>query len=203
MSSIFMDLAKQEVELDIQAMTHPHDVLSELRMQYDCIIHLGAPKVSSFPEMTQRTLGHFNYQLFAAKDYLARHPAPDHPEQLSDYQLLVQIGRDETEAWHLSDGVQSTELTPSPAFTSNDPWIVKLAAVHGRGICFLPTFFARQEVAAGALVPVLPDWSSAEVGVFALYWSHRYANPNLAMLLDLATSSFGQIDQYLYTASSP
>ncbi len=203
MSSLFMDFAQQEIDLNIQAMTHPPDVLSELRQQYDCILHLGTPKVDGFPEMTQRTLGHFRYQFFAAADYLSRRTAPTHPDDLPAHQLLVQLGRDETELWRVSDGHHALQLAPHPAFASNDPWIVKLAAVHGRGICFIPTFFARQEVASGALVPVLPDWSSHDVGVFALYWSHRYANPNLALLLDRATASFGQIDHYLYTASSP
>jgi len=203
MSSIFMDFAEGRLDLNIRAMTHPHEVLSELRMQYDCIIHIGAPQVEDFPDMTQTTLGHFSYQWFAAPEYLSKRPRPKHPTDLERCKLLVQLGRNETQIWHASNGSEHFKLTPNPAFTSNDPWIVKLAAVHGRGICFMPTFFARQEVAAGMLAPVLPDWSSEKVGVYALYWAHRYANPNLAFLLERAAANFDQIDHYLYRASSP
>lgn len=67
----------------------------------------------------------------------------------------------------------------------------------------MPTFFARQEVAAGMLTPVLSAWSSRLVGVYTLFWTHRAANPNLALLLRKASANFGQIDRYLYRAAAP
>ncbi len=203
MSSIFMDFARDQTHLEIRAMTHPRDVLSELRAQYDCIIHLGEPLADDFPEMTRRALGHFNYKWFASSAYLETVAPPASPDDLAGHKLLVQLGQSETQVWRTTDGEAETAFEPRGAFVSNDPWIVKLAAVHGHGICFMPTFFARQEVAAGMLTPVLPAWSSRLVGVYALFWTHRAANPNLALLLQKATANFGQIDRYLYRAEAP
>ncbi len=203
MSSIFMDFARNQTHLEIRAMTHPRDVLPEIRAQYDCIIHLGEPLVDDFPEMTRRALGHFSYKWFASPAYLETAPPPASPEGLAGHKLLVQLGQNETRVWQATDGEAEIAFDPKGAFVSNDPWIVKLAAVHGHGICFMPTFFARQEVAAGMLTPVLPAWSSRLVGVYALFWKHRAANPNLALLLQRASANFDQIDRYLYRAAAP
>ena len=203
MSSIFMDFAEDSLGLNIQAMTHPREVLLELRAQYDCIIYLGDPPLPDFAEMRKRRLGEFRYQWFASPDYLERAGHPGRPRDLADHKLLVQLDEHDTPAWRAICRTNSVELRPVPSFSSNDPWIVKLAAVHGRGICFLPTFFARLEMEAGMLAPVLSEWASREVEVNALYWQHRFANPNLALLLERATANFGQIDHYLYRATRP
>ena len=203
MSSIFMDFAIDTSELDIRAMTHPREVLAEVRDLYDCIIYLGDPPMPEFAEMKSRHLGQFRYHLYAAPTYLERAGEPLGPGDLLAHRLLVRAREGENTLWALRKDDDLFELPPAANFASNDPWIVKLAAVHGHGICFLPTFFARLEEQAGMLTKVLPDWQSDLVTVSALYWSHRYANPNLSLLLDKASANFGEIDHYLYRATRP
>lgn len=203
MSSIFMGFANELTGLNICAMTYPREVLAEIRAQYDTIIYLGTPEVPEFSEMKARRLGQFRNKFYASPEYLKSRAPPTKPEQLAAHRLLVQTNKRNPENWRIRKGSNFTRIAPDPAFVSNDPWIVKLAAVHGRGICFLPEFFARQEKLNGMLVPVLSGWSSDKVTVHALYWAHRFANPNLKLLLDKAASSFGEIDHYLYRASRP
>ena len=79
--------------------------------------------------------------------------------------------------------------------------MVKISAIHNLGICLVPEFFANFEVVEGLLTRVLPSWSSYEVPVFALFWSHRLNNLNLRRLLETAETQFGELGNYLYRAT--
>lgn len=84
---------------------------------------------------------------------------------------------------------------------SNDYWVVKLAAIHDHGICFVPKFFAGLEVEKGILVPVMPEWTSRDVPMYALYASHRLANTHVKSLINALSENFSDMFSYLYTAS--
>ena len=79
--------------------------------------------------------------------------------------------------------------------------MVKLASIHDHGICFIPTFFAGLEVERGLLVPVLPEWNSRDVPMYALFSSHRLANSNLRTLISSLSENFSDMFSYLYTAT--
>lgn len=200
MTAIFMDFVGSAEALRVSAMTYPRDTLAELCDQFDCILYLGTPPMPEFAEMRARKLGSFRYGLYASDKYLQEHGMPGHPDDLADHRLLVRREESEPPTWRLSNGSDSCDLAPDGVLVSNDPWVIKLAAVYDHGICLVPSFFARLETEAGYLQPVLPDWQSELVAVNALYRSHRFANPNLELVLDHAQANFGQIDHYLYQA---
>ena len=102
--------------------------------------------------------------------------------------------------WELEKGGEEFSLQPSPKFLTNDYWVLKLAAIHDHGIAFMPTFFAAQEVEQSLLEPVLPQWRSRVVPMYALFSSHRLANPNLRTLIDSLTRNFQDVFDYSYYA---
>ena len=57
------------------------------------------------------------------------------------------------------------------------------------------------EVADGLLEPVLPDWRSRDVPMYALFSSHRLNNPNTRRLVDALSKNFDDVFSYLYTAT--
>lgn len=201
MSTLLMQFSRDAPRFRIKATTFQQATLPEVREHYDCIIYLDTPPLPHFSEMRQRRLGEFRFMLYASPAYVAEHGAPRRPEDLPRFDLLAWHRGEHVAPWTLVSGAERATLTPEANLVSNDHWIIKLAAIHDHGVCRLPSFFARQEERAGLLRHVLPDWASPEIPVYALYWAHRFANPNVATLLDRAEAAFSDMDHYLYTAA--
>jgi DNA-binding transcriptional LysR family regulator len=188
-------------ELEVRVMVSSRPGLEEMREQYDCILYLGDPPLPQFANMSARLLGRFHFGLFASEGYLKRYGIPERPKDLLQSRLVGFHDGTAAATWQMTNGVEDFSLRPDTKMLSNDYWVVKLSAIHDHGICFVPTFFAVQEESAGLLKRVLPAWASPEIPVFALFWSHRFANPNLRALLESLVTHFDEINHYLYTAS--
>lgn len=200
-SPVLMHFSKHHADLQINAMNFPRNVLPEVREQYDCILYLGNPPTPQFSNMTGRLLGRFEFGLYASPTYLARHGEPLEPKGLLSLDLLGFLEGHDAAPWLLTNGSGEFKIKPQTRLLSNDYWVIKLSALHDHGICFLPTFFAGQEAEAGLLQRILPNWASPEIPVYALFWSHRFANPNLRALIDSLTQNFDEMHSYLYTAT--
>lgn len=154
-----------------------------------------------FSNMSARLLGRFRSGLYASPRYLAGVQPPLHPKDLLSHKLLGFYDGQTIDTWALTDGKSEFQIKPTPQFLSNDYWIVKISAIHDHGIGFLPDFFANLEEKEGLLRRVLPDWTSPQIPVYCLFWSHRFANPNVRLLVETAARNFDAIASYLYTAS--
>ena len=75
----------------------------------------------------------------------------------------------------------------------NNSFAVRDAAVRGLGIALLPLAVARQALAAGALLRVLPAWSPPTVPVHAVFPGTRYLTPKVRAFIDHAVDGFDAV----------
>jgi DNA-binding transcriptional LysR family regulator len=68
--------------------------------------------------------------------------------------------------------------------------ILNLAAVGGAGIVFQPRFIVEDHIASRQLVRVLPDWHSAQLGVYALYPSRKHLSAKVRTFVDFLVAAF-------------
>ena len=73
--------------------------------------------------------------------------------------------------------------------------------MSGVGIDLQPTFLVGDELAAGRLVEVLPEYRSIELGIYALYPSRKFVLPKVRALVDLLSAAFS--DATWLSPSSP
>jgi DNA-binding transcriptional LysR family regulator len=70
------------------------------------------------------------------------------------------------------------------------------AAVAGLGVILLPTWLVGEDIKAGRLRRVLPEWSSMistkPSGIFGVYPAHRLVPPKVRAFLDFAQKRFGK-----------
>jgi len=91
--------------------------------------------------------------------------------------------------WQLdhADG-RTASVTYRPRLVTDDMTALAEAAIAGVGIVHLPTMMVRDQVEAGALVHVLPDWRPPAGIIHAVFASRRGLLPSVRTLLDfLAT----------------
>ena len=122
----------------------------------------------------------------AAPAYLARHPAPLHPHDLTDHACinmrLPTLGG--LYVWEFEKGGREMRVRVSGQVTFNTSALAVQAAVDGLGIVFLPEFQLAEPICAGRLVRVLDDWCEPYPGYHLYYPSGRQVSPALRVVIE-------------------
>ena len=72
----------------------------------------------------------------------------------------------------------------SGQLTFNNSYAMIDAAVNSYGIAYIPDDIVERQIASGALVPVLNDWSPFFDGYFLYYPSRRQNLPAFKVIVD-------------------
>ena len=121
--------------------------------------------------------------LVAAADYIRAKGAPQTPDDLAAFACLSYQAEARQEVWELSRGPSRRSHKASGAFSANNGDLLARLVLNGEGIALLPRFIVADDLDAGRLVEVLPDWRAREV------WLTLYYPPYDQLPLRVATFS--------------
>ncbi|MBL8216493.1 MAG: LysR family transcriptional regulator [Bryobacterales bacterium] len=153
--------------------------LDPLEMMLDVVIHVGRLADSSY---VVRKLGSMPQSLHASKAYLAQHPTPSRPEDLSTHSMVAFSRSPAGSRLRLFAKDGTEKIVPlDPRLVAGDPVVAHTLVAGGLGIAVLPAFITRHD---SRLVPVLPDWQPAPVEFFALYPARSLPAPKLRVFLE-------------------
>lgn len=108
----------------------------------------------------------------ASPDYLARHPMPNAPRDLRDHSCIRYRSSGRPMNWVFEKGRSKQEIAVNGSLTVDSVELTVQAALDGVGICYMIEAFVGKHIEAGALVPILKDWSPP-VHSYYLYYSER------------------------------
>lgn len=122
----------------------------------------------------------------AAPDYLARHPAPLHPRDLSDHACLVTLAPSTGSPyrWEFEKDGEELRIAVDGPLISRDRELRVAATVAGVGIGFFFEDEVHEPLARGALVQVLADWTPPFRGAYLYFPSRRNPAPPLRAFVD-------------------
>jgi len=143
----------------------------------DAAIRSGASDSS----LVSHRLGSVPYWICASPTYLATHPEPTHPQELTQHTCLSIVSDNLSEIipWSLKRGKEIAEIKVPHRLRANDFLLLKQLLVSGSGIGFVPSTLAIDEIQAGTLVRLLADWQLAERDLYLVYPSDRHLSPKL------------------------
>jgi DNA-binding transcriptional LysR family regulator len=167
-----------EVELDIDCTPRWVDLLNE---PYDLTLRFGAV---TEPELVARPFITMHKGLFASPDYLARHGAPSTPDDLAAHRFVVYTPMARKGQHRLHHGTQTASFTMQGPLHCNSMGLAVALTRAGSGIGTLPSAMARQEVATGALVPLLPEWQFEPTEVSLVTASRRLMPSKIRAFID-------------------
>ncbi|SOE92606.1 transcriptional regulator, LysR family [Burkholderia sp. D7] len=124
--------------------------------------------------------------LVASPAYLRSRGVPKTPSDLSKYHLLrLDSPVSPPDEWRL-EGPGGELLVPvrTSPFQANSPEALRAAIDSGAGIGTLATYSVCEDLKAGKLTRVLPQFRLRPFTVFALYASRRYLDAKIRTLLD-------------------
>ncbi len=131
--------------------------------------------------------------LCAAPVYLARHGAPQTPQDLLRHNCLsFHIAGRRHLAWRFQrDGVW-TEVQVDGDRSSDDAALVQQWAVAGQGVCFKSRFDLAHHLRSGALVELLPEWRGEDYPLNAVLPSRRFVPARVRALVDFLAERCAQ-----------
>jgi DNA-binding transcriptional LysR family regulator len=150
MAPAFLQL-HPEVSLDIVLTDEVVDILEQ---RTDVAVRAGPLQSSS---LVARKLGDTRMVIVAAPAYLQRHGAPSTPEQLRQHNLLGLNYVRAAGGWPLRHQGTDSLVVPDGNAQASDGEALRRLALAGLGLARLAAFQAREDIAAGRLVPVLED----------------------------------------------
>jgi len=146
---------------------------------YDAAIRAGALTDSS---LIAKRLAPDRLILVAAPRYLERRGVPRAPSDLAAHQCLVACDQ---RSWTLCRGDEQASIRVAGRLQSDNGELLHHAAVQGVGILRTSQIATLDDMAAGRLVRVLPEYELASnAAVWAVYPSAKHVLPRLRVFLD-------------------
>ncbi|NUO76411.1 MAG: LysR family transcriptional regulator [Lysobacter sp.] len=158
---------------------------------FDLAIRIGALEDSS---LVARKLAPNRRVICASPDYVRRHGMPNSPEELARHECLLLVGsQGRQDLWRLHDR-QGREFAVrvSGRFESNLGELLRDAVVAGLGIAVHSTWHVNEDLRAKRLIPVMPDYSVAESGIYAVMPQRRLIPPRVRAFTDFLAARFGE-----------
>ncbi|MBX3453167.1 LysR family transcriptional regulator [Ferrovibrio sp.] len=179
--------AYPELRVEVSLNDRRVDLLEE---DVDVAIRIGDLRDST---LAARRLAPIRGVVCAAPSYIERFGAPKTPDELKWHHCLIYTYLPEPDIWRFSDG---SAVRVNGPMRANNGDVLLQAARGGLGIVRLPSFLCGNDLADGALVPLLEEYRLPDSGVHAVYPAGRHMTPKLRAFIDFLATRFnaGGID---------
>jgi DNA-binding transcriptional LysR family regulator len=177
-----------EVRLDLALADRKVDLIEE---GYDLAIRIG-----SLPEsgLIARKLAVDRTAICAAPAYLKQHGAPQKPEDLRRHACLNYTYASSGDEWYLKNDSEAIVVPTSGPIRANNGDMLRLAALSGGGIIWQPRFIVEDDLRSGRLVEVLTNYSTAELGIYAIYPSRKHLSAKVRTFVDFLVQKLGSTE---------
>ncbi len=132
--------------------------------------------------------------LVAAPAYIARHGAPRTPEELGRHKALLFANPNPMDLWNFVDAQGKEHWAKvSGNFETNNCDALRETILAGQGIALRPRWDVWQDLRAGRMVALLPDYTHPAVPIQALYPSRRHLSRKVGVFIEMLHERFGDI----------
>lgn len=177
--------AHPEITFDLDFNDRQVDILTE---GFDLAIRIASLPDSS---LIARRLAPIQAIMCASPSYLARMGEPQSPEELIHHQCLAYNLISNFENWNLYNiEGQLIRTKIAPYLKASNGEFLRDAAVAGSGIILMPTFILYKEIERGALIPLLPQYTSSRLSAYALYPQTRHLSQRVRAFVDFLIQRF-------------
>ncbi|CAB3752898.1 hypothetical protein GQ57_20325 [Burkholderia sp. MSh2] len=157
----------------------------------DCIIRFGQP----FDQTSEvRQVGELDRIVVASPAFVEKH-AFDQSDCASfrDIPWISLVNKDKNKLVLHNDRQERCELKIDPVFSADQVLVTREAARQGIGAVLIPEWVVRDDIAAGRLVRILPEWVGEPVPVNIMFSQEMGESAKLAKFIDVAASAIHQV----------
>jgi DNA-binding transcriptional LysR family regulator len=139
--------------------------------------------------LVARKLAHNRRIVCASPDYLDRSGMPRTLEDLRHHNCLQLSGVSRFNDWCAGD-FESGALRLDGSFQTNSTDALYHAALAGIGVARLSTYLVGDDLRAGRLVRLLPDYEDTSSDIYAVYSTRRNLSPKVRAFIDRLVDRF-------------
>lgn len=148
-------------------------------------------------DLVVRVLSDRGQCLVASPDLVTRMGGlPAQPDDLRHWPGLSRATPQEQHVWilqHIAGQIQSIRFTPR--YVTTDMVALKTAAMAGAGVVQLPLLMLSEQLKAGALISVLPEWAPRRELIHLVYPSRRGMIPAVRVLIDFMATRYASMEE--------
>ena len=183
--------AHPEVRFDVSLSDRVVDLVEE---GFDLAIRIGAAGSES---LVARKLGETRLVPCAAPAYLAARGAPRAPEDLQQHNCFTYEYGSPRDLWRFRDAEgRERNVRVKGSLHSNNGDLLAEAAARGAGIVFEPAFIVGPELRAGRLVPLLQEFATEPVPIFAVYPSRKHLSAKVRRFVEFLVERFADAQDW-------
>ena len=178
-----------DIQLDLGVSDRPVDIIAE---NVDCVLRAGDLLEQS---LVARRIGSIPLVTVASPAYIARHGAPEHPQDLDKGHHMVNYFSARTGRPYPHEFVRDGETIELPGryqISVNESNAHLAAVLAGLGIGQTAAFTAAPYLASGELVTVMPQWSRTPLPIYVVYPPNRHLSAKVRAFVDWAAALFAQ-----------
>jgi DNA-binding transcriptional LysR family regulator len=166
------------IRLDINLSGRRANLMDE---GYDLALRVGHNREAGH---ISRVIGQVHFELLASPELKKSIGEPSKRSDLIGQKLLAYAGfADRQHLFFGTDGSGQKMALPV-AMSSENETLLRLAALEGLGIAFLPDWLIAEDLAKGTLVKVLPDDQGMTANIHAVFPSRRLVPSRVRALID-------------------
>ncbi|MBL3529339.1 MAG: LysR family transcriptional regulator [gamma proteobacterium endosymbiont of Lamellibrachia anaximandri] len=168
-----------DVQLDMNLDDRQIDLVEQ---GYDVAIRIAELPDSS---LVATRLAPCHHVVCASSDYIERYGEPCTPDDLRRHNILSYRYQDSPNEWRfLSPDGRYSSVPVTGSIEMNNSLALRQAVLGGAGIMLTPTFIVGEDIAAGRLLKLLPEYRAKEVAIYAVYAGRRHLTPKVRAFID-------------------
>lgn len=167
-----------KVMLDVELSDRMVDLVEE---GFDVAVRIARLPSSS---LISRKLSSARIVLCASPTYLKESGRPKHPSEIPRHAVIAYSLLSMGETWEFEgpDGHVTVKVKPRMRTNSGDTCLA--VALRHQGLILQPSFLVDEALRSGALVELLPEYRSTELGIYAMYPTRKHVLPKVRLLID-------------------
>jgi DNA-binding transcriptional LysR family regulator len=181
-----------EASVDFQMGERAVDPVEE---GFDLVIRTIPSEDSS---LIVRQLTKWRHVLCCAPSYLDARAPPRNPADLAEHNCLRYAYYPFGDEWRFTDPDGSpTSVRVSGNLVSASGEILRAATLRGLGIFLAPGFVTAEDLEAGKLVPVMPEYRPVEFAINAIYPHRQLVSAKVRAFIDLLAERILEYQRWL------
>ena len=171
-----------KLKLDLTLIDRHVDLIDE---GYDLVIRMGSIKTSSLKAIK---LADNHRILCASPEYLAENGSPASASDLINFACLQY---DSSENYYqLQNKKRKIKAPVSPVVISDNVESLRQLTLSGCGISLLSKFLVSDDLQAGRLIQILPNWSGRQVPIWILFHDSQFIPLKVRVFIDYIIAQF-------------
>jgi DNA-binding transcriptional LysR family regulator len=146
--------------------------------------------------LVARRIAPCHHILVAAPDYVKRHGLLKSPEELEQHNVITYQYQHSPWEWSFSRNGETQHIAVHGDIQMNNSLAIREAVLAGAGISRMPTFTVGNDIKAGCLIQVLPDYKLLELSIYLIFAGREHMAPKIRSFIDFMVKRFDGIPDW-------